>query len=147
MTRERSSHQPKTWDERRIYLETTIRQKLSPTVHEHTEEIDSTETTAAGSEVPTSYRPTTARKKSRFATLRGHWPKVAVGLVVVPLAGWILVQLYSLNREVGEIRVRIDGTAQQQEQLKKDLERVDEHVTHEIDRIDNRMNGISKPPD
>src|SRR5258707_3014178 len=96
LTRDRSSHQQKTWDERRSYLETTVQQKLSPTVAERAEEIDSTETTAGGVEVTRSYRRTRSRKP-RFPRLQESWLKWAVAIIVIPLAGWILYQLYSFN--------------------------------------------------
>lgn len=133
----------KTWDEKRAYLDTTIRQKLTPTVQEPSEEIDSTGKTAGGSEFTRSYRRTKPRKP-RFPGLRENWRKVVVGIVVVPLTGWILIQVYSLNREVGELRVRGEGTEKRLEQLKGDLERLGEQVRQEMDRINDRMNGVPK---
>jgi cell division protein FtsL len=140
LTRARSSHQQKTWDEKRSYLETTVQQKLSPTVDERAEEIDTTETTAGGLEVTRSYRRTRSRRP-RFPQLRENWLKVAVAIVVIPLAGWILYQLYSLNREVGELRVNIDGMAKRQDELKKDMESLSERVRLEMERISDRLNA------
>lgn len=140
MTRARSSHQQKTWDERRSYLETTVQQKPSPTVDERAEEIDTTETTAGGLEVTRSYRRTRPQRP-RFPQLRENWLKVVVAIVVIPLAGWILYQLYSLNREVGELRVNIDGMAKRQDELKKDMESLSERVRQEMDRISDRLNA------
>jgi cell division protein FtsL len=140
LTRARSSHQQKTWDEKRCYLETTVQQKLSPTVDERAQEIDSTETTAGGVEVTRSYQRTRSRKP-RFAQLRENWLKAAVAIVVIPLASWILVQLYSLNREVGELRVHIDEMTKRQDELKGDMEKLSERVKQEMDRINDRLNG------
>lgn len=140
MTRDRSSHQQKTWDEKRSYLETTVQQKPSPTVDERSEEIDSTETTAGGMEVARSYGRTRSRKPG-FPQLRENWLKVVVAIIVIPLGGWVLFQLYSLNREVGELRVYIDGMAKRQEELKGDLERLSERLSQEMDRINDRLNG------
>ena len=143
LTRARSSHQQKTWDERRSYLETTVQQKLSPTVDEGPEGIDSTDTTAGGVEVARSYRRTRARK-SRFPELRENWLKVTVAVVVIPLTSWMLYQLYSLNREVGELRVHIDAMTKRQEELKGDMESLSERVRHEMDRINDQLNGARR---
>jgi hypothetical protein len=142
VARPRSSHQQKTWDERQNYLDTTVRQKLTPTVDEGVENIDSTETTLApGSEQTPSYRRTRASKPRR-SWLREHWRKTLsgiVGTVIVSIAGWALPQLYSLNREVGELRVQVDGTAKQQEQLRGDLARFEDQMRQEMDRMNDRL--------
>ena len=142
MTRARSSHEPKTWDERRTYIDTTIRQKLTPTVQEP-EEIDSTGTTAGGSEFTRSYQRTRSRKP-RFPGLRENWLKALVGIVAIPLAGWILVQLYSLNREIGELRIHSEVMEKRLEQLKGDLDHLGDQFRQETDRLNDRLNGAPK---
>jgi hypothetical protein len=71
-------------------------------------------------------------------------PKVIVGIVAIPLTSWVLFQLYSLNREVGELRVKGDGMEKRLEQLKGDLERSQEQLRQEMDRINDRLNGVPK---
>jgi hypothetical protein len=147
VTRSRSSHQQKTWDERRNYLDTTVRKKPTPTVDEGVEDIDSTETTLApGPEQTPSYRRTRA-SKPRPSWLREHWRKALtgiVGAVIVSLAGWASYQLYSLNREVGEVRVQVDGTAKQQEQLRGDLARFEDQMRQEMNRMNDRLDRFPR---
>lgn len=142
MAHARSSHQQKTWDERRNYLDTTVRQKLTPTVDEDVGDIDSTEATLApGPELTPSYRRTRVSTRRR-SWLQEHWRKALAGIVcavIVSLAGWVLYQLYSLNREVGELGVHVDGTAKQQQQLREDLARLEDQMRREMDRMNDRL--------
>jgi len=145
LTRARSSHEQKTWDERRAYLETTVRPNLTPTAQEPTEGIDPTGATAGGARAElTRLSPRTRSRKPRFPELRENLPKVIVGIVAIPLTSWVLFQLYSLNREVGELRVKGDGMEKRLEQLKGDLERSQEQLRQEMDRINDRLNGVPK---
>ena len=146
MTRERSSHEQKTLFERQAYFETTIRgpSPPSPTVDERTEELDSTETTLAQKTEPTRpYRRTKKRNRS-LVWLREHWARWVVGIILVPLTGWILLELYSLNREVGELRTQLNGNSKTQEEYKTDFDRFREDMRQELDRINDRLDHISQ---
>lgn len=147
-TRE-GSYQQKTMAERQKYWETRVKpdRKLTPTVAERANEFDSTETPLpVEPEVTPSYQRT-KRPKRKSHWLREHGVKVLIGVgvaAVISLASWALYQLYSLNREIGEIRVRGDGATQQQEQLRGDLQRFEERMQNEIDRMNDRLDRVPR---
>lgn len=148
MTRRRGSHQQKTVVERQRYFETTIRGKPTPTptVDDFGQEVDSTETTLAeGPELLPSYRRTKA-PNPHFVLLRENWIKVVAVVVLIPLTGWVLIQLYTLNREVGELHIQMSGTTTEQDKLGKELDRLGEEMRQEIDRINDRLDRANKGP-
>jgi hypothetical protein len=139
VTRERRSHLQKTMVERQRYFETTIGGNPTPTVDEGALEVDSTETTLAEPpELTISYRPTKA-PNPHLVLLRENWVKVVAVVVLVPLTGWVLVQLYTLNRELGELHTQVEGIAKDQAQFKGDLERFEDQVRQETNRINDRL--------
>jgi hypothetical protein len=138
----RSSHEQKSSADREKYWATTVRQKPTPTVDETTPDFDSTETPLPPITEKTAPPQPTRRPKRRFSWLRENWLKAlgwGVGAVIVPVGGWALYQLYSLNREVGEIRVQIDGGTKQEQQLREDLRRFEDQMRQEMDRMNDRF--------
>lgn len=144
MTQARRSHEGKTLAEKQEYFETTIRGKVGPTVDEGTARVDSTETTIApGPEKTTpAYRRTRVKKRNPYVLLfRENWGKGLVGVVgavILSLFGWALVQIYALNREVGQLQ-------QNQSDTKTDLQRFEDRMTHELDRINDRLDHAVRP--
>jgi len=145
----RGSHQPNTSAERQDYWETRVKldKRPTPTVDERAPEIDSTETPLPSEpETTRRYQPI-RRPRRRFHWLREHWIKVlgaTVGAGVVSLGGWALHELYSLNREIGEIRAQVDGATKQQEQLRMDFQRFEEQMQREIDRMNDRLDRVPR---
>lgn len=143
MARARSSHEQKTLDERQIYLNTAVRHKPTPTVDEPVAGIDSTDTTVApGLERTPSYGRTRTRRRRRFVWLRENWVPTSLVALFIAVAGWIGHEVYSLNREVGELRIQVAGTAKEQDESKGDLERLGEQMRREMDRINERLDHI-----
>lgn len=145
MTQARRSHEQKSLADRQKYFDTTIRQNPGPTVDERNARPDSTETTIEPGIEPTRpyRRPTRTKKRSQSARFfREHWAKTVVGLAltaVVGLLAWALVQVYALNREVGQIQTQASATAKDQAGAKTDLERFEDRMTQELDRINDRL--------
>lgn len=143
MTQARRSHEQKSLADRQRYFDTTVRGNFGPTVDEGNARPDSTETTiASGIEATRPYRrPTRAKKRNRSAVfLREHWVETVGAIVVTVIIGllsWALAQDYSLNREVGELQTQMKATAKDQSDAKTDLQRFEDRVNQEIDRIND----------
>ena len=150
MTQARRSHEGKTLAEKQEYFQTTIRGKVGPTVDERTAQVDSTETTIApGPEKTTpAYRRTRTKKRNRYADVfRENWGKAlvsAIAATIFTLIGWALRQTYSLNREIGELKVKVNTTAQEQSDAKTDLQRFEDWMTQELDRINDRLDRANR---
>lgn len=134
----RDSHEQKSPTERERYIRSVLNPGPGPTLDDFPENIDATNTTAAEeTELPRSYKSTkgksSRRKKSVLTKLQENW-RVAVVIVVVPVAGWALLSVYTLNREVGELRIQLSDTRSDLQQLKDDS-------TQRMDRMDDRMNN------
>jgi hypothetical protein len=128
-----------------MYWQTTIGGNPSPTVAEGATGSDSTESTLAESTEPTpSYRRRTKAKGSKRSWLKEHWLNLVV-VIVIPLVGWILYQLYSLNREVGEVRVKMDGFERRELKRDSDDQHQADQTRQEIDRLNDRMNALPQP--
>jgi hypothetical protein len=145
----RSSHEQKTLAERQDYWESKVKldRKQTPTIGEQSNEFDSTETPLPVEPETTPSYQRTRRPKRKFNWLREHWLGVLAGAVVtfvLSLGGWALSQLYSLNRQIGEIRVQVDGTTKQQDQLKGDFQRFEEQVRQEMDRMNDRLDRVPR---
>lgn len=143
----RSSHEQKSPAEREKYWATTVRQKQSPTVDETTLDFDSTETPLPPITEKTAPPQPSRPPKRRFHWLRENWITALTGTAgtgVLLLGGWALYQTYSLNREVGELRVRVDTTTKQQEQFREDLKRFEDQMRQEMDRMNDRLDRFPR---
>ena len=143
----RSSHEQKSSADREKYWATTVRQKPAPTVAETALDFDSTETPLPPIPEKTAPPQSTRRPKRRFHWLRENWITALTGTAgtgVLLLGGWALYQTYSLNREVGEVRVQVDGTAKQQEQLRGDLARFEDQMRQEMNRMNDRLDRFPR---
>jgi hypothetical protein len=139
VTGERRSHEQKTSRERQNYFDTTIRNKPTPTIIEQIGEIDSTDSTVVESTAEPTFRRTRKRNPpSRFKGLRDNWLKVAAG-VVLAIAGWTLKRVDGLNREVGELHVKVDDDADAQKQLKADFAHFEDETREDMIRIIDRL--------
>jgi hypothetical protein len=63
---------------------------------------------------------------------------VAAG-VVLAIAGWTLKRVDGLNREVGELHVKVDDDADAQKQLKADFEHLEDQTKEDMNRIIDRL--------
>src|SRR5262245_9806334 len=100
MPRPRESHIPKTREERDSYYSTTIRGGgPSPTIDRSRPDQDSTATAMpVGAIEATGTSQRTARQSAVSVFLREKGLEIFVGLVLLSLLAWILLQLFSLNR-------------------------------------------------
>lgn len=142
MPRPRSSHEQKSRIDREKYFRDTIRRtpKPGPTVDELFGENDVTGT-AEPLDTPTinaRYESTRQRPSSLLQHLREKWPEIMIGLigvVMVPVLGFLLYTVFTLNREVGELKIQLSEGHSQQERLET-----------QIDKLNERLDRINEAP-
>lgn len=153
MSSQRSSHQQKTIEERREYFRTTIR-GTSPTLEELPPTTDSTD-------VPVDLEsedliPLTKTKPESW--LSRQFKEETVRTILIPLLilfiGWFGYQVYSLNREVGEIKIEIRTLQDEQKKIPIQIDKLEERSRREIDtkskridRLEERLNSIEMSQD
>lgn len=128
MSRSRSSYEPKARAERQEYFKNTIRRQLEPTIEDSSFDTDSTDVEAPPAE-PTRRPYTPTRRPSPLSVyLKDHWPTILVTAVLIPVLAFLLYQLFVLNREVGELKIRLDESHQHEERLEKQIDKLDDKL-------------------
>jgi hypothetical protein len=137
MPRSRQSHATKTPTDREEYYENTIRGTgPSPTVE--TARLDNIDSTAAakpvgGIETTGRYRPT-YQPSGLAKLLREKGLELLIAALIIPLLLWMGYQLYTLNRELGELKVELGGMKAREERKQS-----------ELDRLNDRLDRLSQP--
>jgi hypothetical protein len=144
MTKQRSSHDAKTLEDRRQYQATTIRKVPTPTVEEPQYVGESTEDMRPSDTQSTSpYSPTARSHESALGKFfKERWPELLVTLL---LAGGA-AQTCSLNREVGELRVRVESATNDQQKVEHDVDKVEDRLQKQIDRLATAVESKATTP-
>jgi len=149
MPGKRDSHQQKTIEERKEYFRTTIR-GMSSTLEEAPSPIDSTD-------VPVdveSKSPELLIKTKPESWLYRQLKEEPVRTILLPLlllfVSWFGYQVYSLNREVGEIKIEIRTLRNEQEKVPRQIDKLEERLRRDIDtnskrisRFEERLNSLN----
>ncbi|MGD0626742.1 MAG: hypothetical protein ABSB32_18790 [Thermodesulfobacteriota bacterium] len=154
MPRTRETHISKTPEERRLYWQTVIR-AAGPTLEDTTPIIDTTDRSATIEEKRIG-SVTTQKTQSAFVRfLKERTTEIAI-TVAIALFAWVLLQLYGLNREVGELkttRMHIEsqinkvetGLSEKIGVLSSDLRRLEQRIDGLLDRfLGNRTKSNAK---
>lgn len=149
MARARRGHQPKSLEEKRAYWNTIIRAPAGPTVEDKTPIIDTTDSSKEAEEAPTG-RVTPTKPPSVFVTwLRERLVEIIAFSVFLPVLGWSGCQLYTLNREIGEIRSDLINEKSARTQLSSQIDNVENRLTGQIEslssevvRLDGRIDNL-----
>jgi hypothetical protein len=138
MVRPRQSHLQKTPEDRENYRSTRLAGGPSPTLETKRPDSDSTATPVPlGETEPTAtYRSTRAEPSWLSTLLKQKGAEIIVGVVLLGILSFFFVQLFSLNRELGELKVR-------QEQHEKESQRREDRQQSEIDRLTDRLDKLS----
>lgn len=148
MSQPRQSHQSKSIDERAQYWQNVIRVP-GPTAEDSEPIIDTTDspaTTEAGA-IPTfrSTKPPSAVKRLFQEKLF----ELIIGSIIVPLSLWVAYQLYTLNREVGELWASFNNVSQLQASVEAQVEKTEkrladrvETLSSDVDRMERRIDGL-----
>lgn len=151
MTNQRTSHQQKSIDERREYMATTIR-GIAPTLES---ELISDESTDVSAITDKGYvGPLTRTKEEPWLRhkLRENLFQAIITIVstvLICFLSWFAYQLYTINREVGELEIKINTLESSNERLSHDIEKAEVRVQREIQKnsertlnLENRLNTI-----
>lgn len=147
MTRVRSSHVQKTLQDRQRYYDTTITPSATPTLDERHFGDDPNSTEVPEEErtglLPRQYR---APDSGLMRYLKQHGLEILIGVILVPLLVWMAYQLYTLNREIGELRAEVAATSAAEQRTRQDVDRVEERLQKEFERLSNRVTQNSQIP-
>jgi hypothetical protein len=145
VSRARSGHHPKSFEERKTYLQTTIQEQPSlPTVEDTSPIIDATDRS-----LPSLTRePTSLRRTGEQGLIHRWWqaagPSTLIGLVVLGILGWASTTLFALNREVGVIGARESRLEDLVMSSKLESGSIAERLDKRIDRLEDRLQSIEQ---
>jgi hypothetical protein len=109
MTESRQNHASKNLAERQDYWEKVINASSGPTAEDTTVGIDSTDQPAPGEKTQPKASPSTETGIPSWLTKLWQSYRTKLLLyVAIALLGWTLFQLYTLNREVGELKIKVE---------------------------------------
>jgi len=127
MTRSRSSHQQKGLKDRQRYFKTTLGRSPAPTIDDHLFDVDATDVEAPETTTETEYKPTrfsSPRPSALGQFLKENW----LELVLFAVLGFLWTQVFTLNREVGELKSQLDDARHREERLENQLDRLNEKL-------------------
>lgn len=141
MRRPRKSHVQKTPEDRENYYSTKIGGVgPSPTLDTQYFDQDSTAAVIPTSDVEsTATTQRTARSSALSTFLKEKGLEVLVVVIILGGLGFIVLQLFSFNRELGEFKAR-------EEQREKDSERSQERLQSDVNRINDRLDRLTEHP-
>jgi hypothetical protein len=129
MSGPRTSHVQKTQSDRERYYRNTVKRTPSPTLEEPLIDADSTIATApADTALPNRYVSTRSRPSPLGQHLREKWPEILIGLIGVPVVAFLLWQTFTLNREVGELRMQLTEIQNQGKRLENQIEKLNDRI-------------------
>lgn len=143
MTSARSAPVAKTAVERHYYIETNIRPVRDPTL-ETVDAPDTTDTPLSVSTRQTSiYTPREREEPSPLLLwVQRNWFPV----LVLPLLGWLALQIYSLNREVGVMSRELRSVETTTKEYKEDGRRELDQIHTRLDRMEDSTRSGDKSP-
>ena len=140
MSGERNSHQPKTPEEFREYMSTTIIRGASPTLDVGRIPQDDSTDVAASPAGPHDELAKRDSDTSWFARqIKEELFRSILVVSVVALIGWFAFQVYSLNREVGVLQSEIKALQSIDGDMAGDLEKAEARLHRELDQISTRV--------
>lgn len=141
MARSRETHRPKTSQEKRRYWNNVIRSATESTLEDTTPIMDTTDHSAVVEKERTGPITTTKTPPAVFRWVRGKITEILIGAAIL-LLGWVLFQLYGLNREVGELKT---APAHFESQVKKVEEVLSEKIrtlSSDLNRLEQRIDSF-----
>ena len=128
-------------------MQNTVRRQLDATVEqEPLVRFEDTESPPLDRDaVEPTGRKTTPRKKkrSRFKTyLDEHSAEIVVGLVVVPVLGWLFVEVVSLKTDVA----RLEDVKPTEQRIEQRIDKLENHVREDVNRLEERLDRQQPRP-
>lgn len=124
MSNSRRNHASKNLAERQGYWQSVINAPAGPTLEDTAPIIDPTDQPSPLEKTQPMFYPSTEAGMPSWLTkfLHNHGTKLMLAAAIA-LLGWTLFQLYTLNREVGELKVKVS-----------DVDRLEQRVNRLIDK-------------
>ena len=141
MPRARETHSSKNLTEKQQYWNNVIRSPSGPTSEDTTPIIDTTDHSAMAEKEQTGSITITKKPSVIRGWLKERTTGIAITMAIL-LLGWVLFQLYSLNREVGEIKTT---PAHFESQVKKVEEVLSEKIrtlSSDLHRLEQRIDSF-----
>jgi hypothetical protein len=135
----------KTEAERQEYLN-QVKGGPSPTLEQTIVTMDSTATISAVEPEKSLPFQLTKEESPAKRWLRDHALGVLITVILIPVLAGLLLQVYSLNREVGVLKEQIDAARQREERTEKEMEKMEERLNKEIDKTNDRLERINDRP-
>ncbi len=145
MATPRRSREQKTPKDRETYYANTIAQKdePSPTLERPLSTGDPTNR-MLDSPIEPTYNTQPTIPNNWFAKFwREHGALTIVSSVVIGLLAYLALQVYSLNREIGELKMQLNETRTLQDRSEKELEKTEARLKSAIDKTDEKLEQIS----
>jgi hypothetical protein len=146
MSSARTGRAIKTPNDRAQYAQSVAspQDNQSPTYEEALVKFDTTVSELKeDSKKDNQYQPSSVRPESAITRfIRDKW----IEMLLMAFVSAILLQMYSLNREAGELKVKLEQTEKTIEKMEKDNEKLEERLQKEIDRIQENANQITQSP-
>jgi hypothetical protein len=141
MPRSRETHGTKSLAEKRQYWNNVIRSASGPTLEDTTPIIDTTDHSAVADREQTGSVTITKRPPAVFGWLREKTTEILIGAAVL-LLGWILFQLYGLNREVGELKTTPKSFESQVKKVDDVLSEKIRALSSDLNRLEQRIDSF-----
>ena len=141
MPRPRETHRSKTLEEKRRYWNNVIRTPTGPTLEDTAPIIDTTDRSAMVERERIGHVTTQKTPPVIFRWLREKITEIAIGVAIL-LLGWVLVQLYGLNREVGELKTTRTIFESQINKVETGLSEKIGALSSNVHRLERRIDGF-----
>lgn len=74
--------------------------------------------------------------------MREHWGEFVTASVLLPLFGWFGVNLFGLNREVGQLTQQLNGLRSEYEHRERHLDQREERLRADFERLRTRLDQL-----
>jgi len=141
MARSRETHGTKTLEEKRRYWNNIIRPASEPTLEDTTPIIDPTDSSAMVEKEQTGPITTPKTPPAVLRWVRSKTTEILIGAAIL-LLGWVLFQLYGLNREVGELKTTPAHFESQVNKVEEVLSDKIRTLSSDVHRLEQRIDSF-----
>lgn len=141
MARSRETHQSKTLEEKRRYWNNVIRTPTGPTLEDTVPIMDTTDRSAMVEKERIGPITTQKMPSAFFRWVREQMPEILIGVAIL-LLSWVLLQIYGLNREIGELRTTRTNFESQVNKVETALSEKIKTLSSDVYRLEQRIDNF-----
>jgi len=141
MPRSRETHSSKNLAEKQQYWNNVIRSPSGPTLEDTTPIIDTTDHSAMAEKEQIGSITIPKRPSVILGWLKEKITGIAITMAIL-LLGWVLFQLYSLNREVGELKTTPAHFESQVKKIEEVLSEKIKTLSSDLHRLEQRIDSF-----